>query len=153
MKVTIINVFLISLLVASSASAAKLYKWVDANGNISYQDQPPPESGKILSETTVKSGETEATAANKEPAKVVIYTVEGCEGCDNMVTALKKLKIPHIELPLSNDRETQQRILQQTGSVVAPAVFINDNLVQSKTLQELKDALKSAGFNIDQGNS
>ena len=42
-------------LIFFNANAGKLYKWVDAQGNVSYQDQPPPKGSKILSEKEVAS--------------------------------------------------------------------------------------------------
>ena len=34
------------MLVAAGPASAVLYKWVDANGRVSYSDQPPPASVK-----------------------------------------------------------------------------------------------------------
>ena len=38
--------FAAGLLVAAGPASAVLYKWVDANGRVSYSDQPPPASVK-----------------------------------------------------------------------------------------------------------
>jgi len=54
-KVGIISQFtLIFALSINTSSAAKLYKWVDDRGRISYQDKPPPQDSKILSEETLE---------------------------------------------------------------------------------------------------
>jgi len=133
----------LSLLNPNSANAGKLYKWVDDQGNISYQDRPPPKNAKILSEKETKAKETEA---NTDLPEVIVYTVDNCDLCDTLITMLRREKIPHIALPLAEDREAQSRILQLADSIIAPSIFIGDELVQTNSEQSLKEKLEEAGF-------
>ncbi|MBL4672135.1 MAG: glutaredoxin family protein [Arenicella sp.] len=147
---SILKIFLLSIiaLAASNAHAGKLYKWVDANGNISYQDQPPPKSGKILSEKEVISKADDKQENDTGLPKVVVYSVSECELCDRLIRVLTQNKVPHIELPLEDDREAQRRILAKSNSIIAPTIFIGDNIVQGGSEDSLKEQLRSAGFEI-----
>jgi len=78
--------FLLSLVLVSHANAAKLYKWVDANGNISYQSSPPPENAKILSEKDIKA--TRGASPQLDGGKtspVTVFVVENCAACDALI--------------------------------------------------------------------
>jgi len=75
-----------SLICSTSVYAAKLYKWVDKDGNISYQDQPPPESAKILKEDTLKATAKTTSAEGGNTVPVVVYVGEDCAPCDRLIT-------------------------------------------------------------------
>ena len=150
MKVIILKTFLISLLTlaVSNANAAKLYKWVDANGNISYQDQPPPKNAKILSEKEVVESGDKQPYKNPNLPKIVVYSVDDCELCDRLVTVLRVNEIPHVELPLEDDREAQSKILNKASSIIAPTIFIGEDIIQGGNEEKFREELRSAGFEI-----
>jgi glutaredoxin len=64
------------------------------------------------------------------------------------VRVLKENKISHIELPLEDDREAQRKILQKVDSIIAPTIFIGDDIVQGGSEEGLREQLRSAGFEI-----
>lgn len=150
MKLTILQIFLIALITmsGSSANAAKLYKWVDSNGTISYQDRPPPKNAKILSEKTVKSSVSDDANKNTSLPKILVYTVDDCEACETMISMFNESKVPHIRLPLKDDRKAQERILQQFSSIIVPTIFIDDEIIQGRTPDQVREMLKSAGFEV-----
>jgi len=55
-------------MLAAGPAAAVLYKWVDANGRVSYSDQPPP--GNVKAEIVGGSGASPATTAAVAPDAV-----------------------------------------------------------------------------------
>lgn len=136
----------LSLVIPTSTNASKLYKWVDDKGNISYQDQPPPKNARILSEKETKAKDP---VGNSDLPNVVVYTVENCDLCDKLISMLRKDKVSHIVLPLADDRNAQTRILQLADSIIAPSIFIGDELVQTNTEQGLKEKLEQAGFEFE----
>ena len=86
---------LAAVLAAAPVYAAKLYKWVDERGNISYQDRPPPEGRGKVEEKNLREGRggdsgspAAAEAAAKSP--VTLYMVPKCSPCDMARTYLKK---------------------------------------------------------------
>ena len=147
----IVVAFTLILFGSSNAVAGKLYKWVDDNGIISYQDQPPPESATILSEkefnlkSSDRSNSKNSNSSDDLP-KVVVYIVDNCNLCDELISVLRASKVAHITLPLASDREAQNKILQKTGKIIAPSIFIGDDLVQGGTEENLKEKLSNAGF-------
>ncbi|MCB1629640.1 MAG: DUF4124 domain-containing protein, partial [Xanthomonadales bacterium] len=45
-RIVVATTVALGLLAGGSVSAAKLYKWVDENGNVHYSDQVPPSQAK-----------------------------------------------------------------------------------------------------------
>jgi hypothetical protein len=97
---------LVTALAVAPAYAAKLYKWVDERGNISYQDRPPPEGAGRVEEKTLRegrggnSGSPEAAeAAAKSP--VTLYMVPKCSPCDAARAYLRKRGVPFSEVNVS----------------------------------------------------
>lgn len=133
------------------AWADTLYKWVDENGKISYQDYPPPKgaaiSQEVLKETTVPTiaGQPELTAEQINP--VVVYTVANCNACEIMLLRLKQLGIPNQQQSLL-DRTVQARILEITDNLSAPTVFIGDKLLVNDSESNLLKELESAGYQL-----
>lgn len=142
-------------LFSTFSHAGKLYKWVDKNGVVSYQDQPPPKDATVLSEDEIKPSTSSGNSVSSSRLpKVVIYTVEDCKVCLDLVSALNKADISHIELPLLGDDDLRSKIILEAGSFSAPTIFIGDKIVQTNSITTLRSELKNAGFKIDAaGNS
>lgn len=137
------------LLLAQPAEAKKLYKWVDKNGKISYQDKPPPTNAKILEESELKASPAPSSNQdNQEP--IIVYVSAGCDPCDEVVRYLNQLKVPHIERALQDDREAQQRLLDEYESLSVPTLFIGDSIMPSPSTDKIKTALRSAGYTFEE---
>jgi hypothetical protein len=82
--------------VASTAHAAKLYKWTDKNGNISYHDQPPPNDDYKVEEKDIQGGGGISSANQEAAAKfpVVLYMTNKCSSCDAARAYLKGRGVP-----------------------------------------------------------
>lgn len=139
-------VLLLAVSVVNSATAGKLYKWVDSNGNISYQDRPPPKGAKLLEESTIKNSvpSDNERGANQTPIKV--YTVENCDSCASTVKHLKSLRVPMLEIPLQNDRDAQTLILERTGSLIVPTLVMGERVFQNPNQDQLEKELLDAGY-------
>lgn len=147
------QVLLISALSISSASAAKLYKWVDDQGRISYQDKPPPVNSKILSEKTLKDRGTDKSAAVKSTTTasfntrpVDVYVTKGCSSCENTIKILADWGIPYAEKAIEEHRDIQTRLLELTEGVNVPALFFgNEFLSDTSTTAQLRETLERTG--------
>jgi glutaredoxin len=141
-------------LVCSPSFAGKLYKWVDAKGVVSYQDQPPPKGSKILSEKEVKATAADEISPNQNSKLplITIYTVENCDLCEFFITTMRKNRVPHIERSLQSDREAQSKILEKLGSLKAPSMLIGEQAYQDSSVAQLKATLVKAGFTLDDEN-
>jgi len=128
--------------------AAKLYKWVDAQGRISYQDKAPPKNAKILSEKDlIKSSEPKRQTRRvnrREP--VDVYTADNCSGCSALLTQLRELNIPYTEKNIEDHRDIQNRIIQKTNNLRVPALFIDEQLFESSSRSQLMEALEDTDY-------
>jgi len=135
-----------NLLLINSANAGKLYKWVDANGNISYQDQPPPKNANVLRESSID--ENGSLSDKVEQQAVTVYTVPNCAACSELLSRLVEIGVPVEEQNLDNNRDAQQRVLELSDSLIAPTVVINGRALPNPNLQNLNEALETAGYKI-----
>jgi len=140
----LITILLTTLCFNFPVSAAKLYKWVDKEGNISYQDTPPPESAKVLEESSFerKTRDQEITNPN---VSVNLYTIENCEACDELRVRLEQLEIPFEEQSLLN-KEIQAEILTSQDSITAPTLKVGDTFVENLSADNVVRSLQAAGF-------
>ena len=147
-KTTCLICLVVSMSVTRTTDAAKLYKWVDSKGRISYQDQPPPKNAKVLSEKYLKakiSSKTEPLIeANTTP--IDVYITVNCASCDDLLGQLDDLNVPYNAKDIKNHRDIQDRIIQETDSLTVPTAFIQNKLTKFPTTDALKKALKDAGY-------
>lgn len=139
--------------VSQQASAAKLYKWVDKRGNVSYQDSPPPpEFGGTVEERTVNekgSGRGSddpalAEAIAKNP--VLLYTIPKCAVCDLARTYLNSRKIPYTEKNVSTDIPTQEELRKKSGSLSVPTIMIGPKIITEYSQAWIESELDQAGY-------
>lgn len=143
---------LVAALTVSPAFAAKLYKWVDEAGNISYQDRPPPEGQGRVEEREVRvrgasgSGDSAADeAAAKSP--VTLYTVPGCKSCDSARQHLKLRGIPFSEVDVSPDKiDAQQEMTKKVGDLAVPTITVGSKVMKGYLESLLDGELDSAGY-------
>jgi glutaredoxin 3 len=58
-------------------------------------------------------------------AEVVMYRTPFCSYCMRAAMLLRAKGIAFKEIDVSNDRETRERLLRETGSHTVPQIFIN----------------------------
>ncbi len=58
-------------------------------------------------------------------AEVVIYRTPFCSYCMRAAMLLKRNGVAFQEIDVSNDPDTRQRLLRETGSHTVPQIFIN----------------------------
>ncbi len=141
----ICGLLLLLVSVSTQVTAGKLYKWVDADGNISYQDTPPPNNAKVLEESTINS--SGAVAAQTEPAEavpVVVYTVDDCDSCEMLLLRLRQLEVPFSEESLLN-KDIQAEILSIGEAIAAPALKVGNRYVNDFSDSTLVRTLQEAG--------
>ncbi len=101
-----------SLLTPLASQAVTLYKWVDADGNISYQDSPPPPGQKYeersFSDEGARTGDRNAEIARDRAIRenpVTLYRADNCESCDLVETILDANDAPYTMVPVDADAE------------------------------------------------
>jgi glutaredoxin 3 len=58
-------------------------------------------------------------------AEVVMYRTRFCPYCTRAANLLESKGVPFREIDVSNDLDTRERLLRQTGSHTVPQIFIN----------------------------
>jgi len=149
------KVLLLTMLVAlisSQLHAASLYKWVDADGNVVYQDTPPPgnvdfEESKVdgvKPSLPTDTGKQIEDAALENP--VSLFTVPVCDSCDLVRLLLEKKSIPFAEKDVRNNQETQAELQEISGSLSVPTLVIGSKVLDGFSRIAITQALEDAGF-------
>ncbi|MGI9317850.1 MAG: DUF4124 domain-containing protein [bacterium] len=140
---------------AGCVHSATLYKWVDEDGNVTYQDTPPP--GDVQFESSDVDGPRpplpdEAGLKIEEAAlanPVSLYTVPQCASCDLVRLYLERNSIPFAEKDVRNNVDTQNELENIAGALTVPTLVIGDQVLDGYSQNAIKAALTNAGFPID----
>lgn len=131
-----------------AASAQKLYKWVDSQGNVSYQDHPPPANSEITVEekriTSRRAPEGGDDAAEKNP--VVLYAVPKCSSCDEARKYLKSRNVPFAEKNVEGNVKLQQELKQKAGGLSVPTILVGTKVLNGYLESLLAGELDQAGY-------
>lgn len=138
--------------ITNIASAAKLYKWVDEYGNVSYQDSPPPEEVEY-EEKALRGAATEGggdygalmTAAS-DSAPITLYSVAACDSCDLIRLHLDKQGVPYAEKDAAEDIAVQEELKEKTGALQVPTLSVGDNVLTGYSKSSIDQALVDAGY-------
>lgn len=138
-------------LACTAVHAQKVYKWVDADGRVSYHDQPPPsDSGYRVEEKTVRVGvKAEITGAAAEAAAknpVVLYITPKCESCDVARMYLQKRGVPFSEKNVEGNRQLQDELIKQAGGLAVPTITVGAKVMRGYLESLLDGELTAAGY-------
>jgi len=117
---------------------------VDNDGNISYEDQPPPKGSKLLDAKEVND---KGSSNQNEGKLVIVYTVADCESCDLVLNKLEDANVRH-EVKSLDDVDPQAVILAASGSLLAPTLMIGDNVITDISERNLQNELTAAGYDL-----
>ncbi|MCZ6733530.1 MAG: glutaredoxin family protein [Gammaproteobacteria bacterium] len=141
-----------TIVLLPTAYGVKLYKWVDEDGNVTYNDRPPPEPGyrveqkdfKLGGETAAKSNSAAGRAAEESP--VVLYTAPKCTACDMARAYLDKRKIPFTDKNVSGDAEAIKELQEKTGALTVPTIMVGSKVMKGYMESLLEGELDAAGY-------
>lgn len=145
-------VFVLAALVASPAYATKLYKWVDQSGNVTYQDQPPPDGSGRVEEKNVRDrggsgGSDPAMAAAVAKSPVTLYVVSRCSSCDAARAYLKKRNVPFSEVDVSEKNpQAQEEMRKKVGDLAVPTITVGSKVMKGYIETLLEGELDQAGY-------
>lgn len=126
-KLTILAVA--ALLIVGSATAQQLYKWIGADGKVTYSDTPPPRSAKRAETKNISSGGTTAENLPYEVAQavksspVVLYTTTACGACDRARSFLTTRGVPFSEKTVTTP-EDSDRLKRAGGDSTLPLLLV-----------------------------
>jgi glutaredoxin len=130
-----------------AAGADKLYKWVDENGNVTYQDRPPPGDPSQV-ETFVDEIDSTGAENAPPPVDVVLYSIEVCDICDLVRTLLSERGVPFEEKNVEGSLEVQAELRQVSGLLTVPVLVIDEQVLKGYNRDLILNELEEAGFSI-----
>lgn len=146
---------LASALLAAAPSALAQYKVIDANGRVTYTDQPPPNAPAQgqpprSSAAAAPAGPSTAslplelrTATSKYP--VTLYSATGCRPCDAGRELLQKRGVPFSEKRV--DSPADVRAFQQiTAERSLPLLTIGSQQLKGLVAADWHGYLDAAGY-------
>ena len=143
---------LCAVLLLPMAHGVKLYKWVDAEGNVTYHDRPPPDEASYRVESkdfrvggrpTAQSDEL-GDVLEKYP--VVLYTTPQCTSCDMARAYLDKRKVPFTDKNVEGDQELLKELKEKTGALTVPTIMIGSKVMKGYLESLLEGELDAAGY-------
>lgn len=134
------------LLLAPAAHAGKLYKWVDSQGNVSYQDRPPPDGAKGVQERTVKGVDESQEGDDTTRAPVTLYAIPKCSSCDAARAYLKKRNVAFTEKNVESDPKAQAELKAKSGGLAVPTIIVGKTVMKGYMESWLGGELDKAGY-------
>lgn len=146
-----IIVLMVFGLAAQPATAAKLYKWVDEFGNVTYRDTPPTEEveyeEKNIGGNTVGSSEyTEEAEGNVERPAVVLYVTSSCGACNSARSYMQSRGVPFEEKNVEGSGELQQELKAKAGELSVPTILVGAKVMRGYVESLLEGELDAAGY-------
>lgn len=122
---------------STSVASATIYRWVDANGTVTFRDTPPPvgtnaeivevapsmSTGEVSQQGNGKKSGT--TAAQQRNNSVEIYVTSWCPYCKQAEAFLRRNNIPFSAYDVEKDAAAAQRKNRLAGSSGVPFALIN----------------------------
>jgi glutaredoxin len=134
-----------------SVSAAKLYKWVDEFGNVTYRDTPPMEADGEVEEKIISGGSSvdstsEAADAAAQSAPVVLYSTPSCSACNSARSYMKSRGVPFQDKNVQDNGELQQELKSRAGEISVPTILVGEKVMRGYVQSLLEDELTAAGY-------
>jgi glutaredoxin len=150
MKTALAFLSALSLLFSASVHA-QMYKWVGADGKVTYSDVPPPASAKQVEKRAAGAGASSeadlpyelSQAVNASP--VTLYTTAKCIPCDSGRALLTTRGVPFTEKTV-NSNDDIARLKQAGGNTQLPMLLVGRNKQTGFDADIWGTALTSAGY-------
>ena len=150
-------------------NAQSLYKWVDSNGNVTYQDTPPPSNVEFEEQTYTDPDAPVSESANSDEAgddagnnaedqlntavqasPVSLYSIPACDACDLVRLFLDNNAVPYAEKNIRGNETLQQELKEISGELTVPTVVIGDKVIDGYSKSALRETLIDKNYPLDQ---
>lgn len=143
------------LLLTPVSLAATLYKWIDENGNVVYQDSPPPSTVSFEEQVYEDEGGLEAEVADAitaaaESSPISFYSISDCEACDLVRLYLENLSLPFSEKDIEDNTTVQQELQDLTGQLRVPTLAIGGEIIDGYSKQGIRRLLLDGGYPVEE---
>jgi len=130
------------------AYAATLYRWVNPEGVVTYQNSPPPPSVGHVKVMHV-DGHNSATSMRQALAAmhpVVLYKAPHCTPCKQVSDYLHKRRVPFKVVDVSANRAALVAMKKRTGATTVPTIMVGHHVLIGYIPAALKAELTAAGY-------
>ncbi len=142
---------LLLILLVMPAVAAGVYRWVDAQGNVHYSDQPPPPEANSASQKIIKSGtgtirprETQQ-AVPRQP--VTLYATATCGApCERAKAHLARRSIPYNSADPATSVDANETLRKGGAQPRVPTLMIGNEKLEGYSEAAWDAAFDKAGF-------
>ncbi|HUW97360.1 MAG TPA: glutaredoxin family protein [Acidiferrobacter sp.] len=130
------------------AQAATLYRWVNPEGVVTYQNTPPPQSarGVKVIHLSGHSSSAHASAGAPKGQSVVLYQAPNCTPCRQASTYLSHHKIPFKTIDVGASQAALQAMKKKTGSTTIPTITVGAHVLMGYLPSMLAKELTVAGY-------
>lgn len=138
-------------LIPLSAQAGKLYRWVDAEGNVHYGDAPPADAKQVetkkLSDAATQNQDLPYEARRaQQNFPVTLYVADNCiDACNKARSFLSKRGIPFSEKSLKT-LEDFDAFKKLSGSDSLPTLSVGKNFLKGFLDSQWNNELDIAGY-------
>lgn len=140
------------LVLACSAAAASLYRWVDADGKVHYTDQPPPSDARTVEEKRFDIRPSEgrqvpyAVQVARKDFPVTLYIADCGEPCAKARELLRQRDVPYAEKDVMLTAEQEALKKLTGGRVEVPLLIVGKNVLRGFSQTAWNDELDKAGY-------
>jgi len=146
------------------AGAQSLYKWIDENGNVTYQDSPPPSNVEFEEQTYIDPDEPlleeidgsdtddveDQLTVAVETSPVSLYSIPACDACDLVRLFLENNGVPYEEKDIRDNLTLQKELQEIIGGLQVPTVLIGDKVIDGYSKSALREALIEKNYPVEQ---
>lgn len=154
MRLTYI-LMVLPLVLAGTASAAEMFRWVDADGKVHYTDAPPPPTAKNVQQKKLgdKAGSAQIPYVLQQALKnfpVTLYSNECGDACAKAKALLNKRGIPFTEKdPEKNPDDAESLKKLAGGTLTVPLLLVGSSVLKGFEEDGWNSALDLAGYPKD----
>lgn len=138
---------LLTLLATSqNAAAAKLYRWIGDDGEVSFQDQPPPARVISFQESTLRDSSRDVDD-KATTVSAVLYRVDDCQPCDATEGYLTTKGVAVESRNPDQDPIIANEMIERFGKAEVPITVVGEDFVKGYSPLWLDSVLAKAGLN------
>lgn len=132
MKHPVRSIFCVAVLTVAALGARAaddeggVYRWVDEDGNVTYQGRPPPGAQSGAESRPASQPDASEALATRS---VILYSEANCEGCDRVRAWLRERRIVFEEKFIDDDAQVRAELKALADVVAVPALKIGDQVV------------------------
>lgn len=138
----------VMLMLFAFITEAQLYRYTDAQGNVHYTDQPPPQAQVQTVEGSLSIYQapdipvTIAMPEKKTSKKVVMYSASWCGVCKSARNYMKSNHIRFTEYDIETS-ERGKRDYAKFGGKGVPVIFVDDQRMNGFSAERLAHILQN----------